>query len=139
MRYATIAVITLFAGSVLAFGVPGAPDVPDVPDVEIPDIEIPGMDLLDEVQAKLDGVIESTDILGELIPALTTLDNVSAKLEELRDTDPEIAALQAELDELRGELTVARDEIQAISDNLNAEIGAIRDTINSFIDGLPIP
>jgi len=136
MRHAIIAVIALFAGSVLAFGVPGTPDVPDV---EIPDIEIPGMDLLDEVQIKLDEVISSTDVLGELIPALTTLDNVSAKLEELRDTDPEIAALQAELDELRGELAFARDEIQAISDNLNAEIGTIRDTINSFIDGLPIP
>ncbi len=51
--------ITAFAVcTAMAFGVPG---VPDVPDADIPEIEIPRMELLDEVQRKLDGPIAQTD------------------------------------------------------------------------------
>ncbi|HPJ29182.1 MAG TPA: hypothetical protein PLM22_09630, partial [Candidatus Sabulitectum sp.] len=61
----------------MAFGVPG---VPDVPDADIPEIEIPGMELLDEVQMKLDGLIAQTDTLRNIIPDLAVLDDLSVKL-----------------------------------------------------------
>ncbi|MEA3267480.1 MAG: hypothetical protein U9P42_11155, partial [Candidatus Fermentibacteria bacterium] len=86
--------LLVFAVSLaLAFGV----DVPDVPDTEIPDIEIPGMELLDELQLKLDGLLTETDALRDMIPDLEVLDELSLKLAELRDTDPELEALQAEV------------------------------------------
>ena len=119
----------------LAFGVP---DVPDVPDADIPDIEIPGMELLDEVQVKLDGLVSQTDELRTLIPDLAALDNVSAKLEELRDTDPEMAELQAEIDALRGELVSAREQITSITDEIDAEVSTIRTTVDQFTEGLPV-
>ena len=131
----TIFLLALVAGTAVAFGVPGAPDVPDV---DVPDIEIPGMELLDEVQLKLDGLLSETDALRDMIPDLTVLDELSLKLEELRDTDPEIAALQAEVDALRNELVGVRDEMQAISDNLNSELGTLKATVDEFTAGLPI-
>lgn len=125
----------LVACSAMAFGVP---DVPDVPEGDLPDIEIPGMELLDEVQVKLDGIVEETDALRGLIPDLAVLDELSVKLAEMRDTDPEAEALQAEVDALRAELVAAREEIQAITDELDAEIGAVKTTVDNFTAGLPI-
>ena len=120
----------------LAFGVPG---VPDVPEVDIPEIEIPGMELLDEIQVKLDGLLSIADSLGTLIPDLVVLEDLSVKLEELRDTDPEIAELQANIDALHGELVSARDEIMVISDELEAELSTIQTTVDDFTEGLPVP
>ena len=128
--------LAFVAGIALGFGVPG---VPDVPDVDIPEFEIPGMELLDDIQVKLDGLLDKTGSLGTLIPDLAVLEDLSVKLEELRDTDPEIAELQAEIDALRGELVSARDEIMVISDELEAELGTIRTTVDEFTEGLPIP
>jgi len=131
--------LTAFAVcTALAFGVPGVPDVPDVPDVELPDIQIPGMELLDEVQVKLDGLITETDALRDLIPDLGVLDELSVKLDELRDTDPEIAELQARVDALRGELVTAREQIQSVTDELDSQVNTIRTTVNDFTAGLPI-
>ena len=139
MRSFVLTVLMLCAGSVAAFGVPGAPDVPDVPDTDIPEIEIPGLEILDGIQLKLDELIAVTDSLVWLIPELSALDDVSLKLEELRETDPDIIGLQAEIDALRYELVEARLEIQSISDNINGEIGEVRTSIDTFRDGLPIP
>lgn len=128
--------LLVFAVSLaLGFGVPG---VPDVPDVEVPDIEIPGMELLDEIQLKLDGLLTETDALRDMIPDLAVLDELSLKLAELRDTDPELEALQAEVDALRNELVGVREEMQAISDNLGSEIGTMKATVDEFTAGLPI-
>ena len=138
MRYSIVLAVVIFAGQVLAFGVPDTPDVPDVPDVEVPEIEIPGLDLLDGVQSTLDEVIGSTENLRGILPELGTLDELSAKLDELTDMDPEIASLQAELDALRGELVAARDEIQAVVDTIDSEIAEVKTTIDTFVDGLPI-
>lgn len=126
------------AGCALSFGVPGVPDVPDVPEVEVPDIRIPGMELLDQLQVKLDGLLGETDGLRELIPDLAVLDDLSLKLSELRDTDPEAARLQEELDGLRGELVSARARIQEVSDEIRAEVGAMKSTVDQFTEGLPI-
>ncbi|MCD4706883.1 MAG: hypothetical protein K8S62_04010 [Candidatus Sabulitectum sp.] len=131
----SIYMLVLIAGMALAFGVPG---VPDVPDTEIPDFEIPGMELLDEVQLKLDGLLSETDALRNMIPDLAVLDELSLKLEELRDTDPELEALQAEVDALRNELVEARVEITAISDGFTAEVSSMKAVVDEFTAGLPI-
>lgn len=120
----------------LAFGVPG---VPDVPDVDIPEFEIPGLEMLDEIQVKLDDLLGAADELGTLIPDLMVLEELSAKLDEYQDTDPEIAELQAKIDSFRGELVAARDEIMVISDELESELGTIQTTVDDFTEGLPIP
>ena len=130
----SIYLVALIAGLALAFGIP---DVPDVPETEIPDFEIPGMELLDEIQLKLDGILSETDALREMIPDLTVLDDLSMKLEELRDTDPELEALQVEVDALRNELVRVRSEMQVISDNLDSEIGVVKDKMDVFTAGLP--
>lgn len=128
--------IIIFAvGTVMAFGVPG---VPDVPDATIPDFEIPGMELLDDIQLKLDGFILQADTLRNIIPDIAVLDEISVKLEELRDTDPEVASLQAEIDSFRDELVSARSEMQAISEDLQAEAGTLQETVDEFRAGLPI-
>jgi chromosome segregation ATPase len=124
--------LVLISSAAMAFG------VPDVPETEIPDVEIPGMELLDEVQVKLDGILDETTSLREVVPDLTVLDRLSVKLEELRDTDTELESLQAEVDALRNELVDARAEIQAVSDNLESEIGAVKTTVDEFTAGLPI-
>lgn len=135
MRIIMLAVLMLSAGSLMAFGVP---DVPDVPDVDVPDIEIPGLDILDGIQVQLNELIASTDSLVWLIPELSALEDVSLKLEELRETDPEIAGLQAEIDALRGELLGARAQIEEISLRINSDIGAVTSSLNTFVEGLPI-
>ncbi len=134
MKFLLVPVLAV--GIALAFGVPEAPDVPEV---DIPDFEIPGMELLDEIQVKLDGLLSTADSLGTLIPDLAVLEDLSLKLEELRDTDPEIAELQAQVDALRAELVSARDEIMVISDELEAELSTIQTTVDDFTEGLPVP
>lgn len=132
-------VLAVFAAAVaFAFGLPGTPSVPDVPDVEIPDIQIPGMELLDQVQVKLDGLLEQTEVLRTAIPDLAVLDQLSVKLEELRDTDEEMASLQAEVDALRGELLEARAAITAVTDQIDSEVSVLRETVDQFTAGLPI-
>jgi hypothetical protein len=139
MRSAFLILILITAG-VFAFGLPDAPDVPDVPDVDLPDIEIPGLEILEGLQTELDGIIDETSALTELIPELGVLDEVSAKLSELQETDPPgIAELQSEIDALRQQLVDARSEIQSVSDRINGEVGGIKASIDSFMDGLPIP
>ncbi len=132
----SILLLVCIAGLSLAFGVPS---VPDVPDTEIPDFEIPGMELLGEIQVKLDGLISQADELGDLIPDLAVLDELSLKLEELRDTDPELEALQAEVDALRDELVSVRSQMETISDDLQAEVSTVKATVDQFTEGLPIP
>ena len=139
MRRSIFIVLMICAGSVVAFGVPGAPDVPDVPDADIPDIEIPGLEILDGIQLQLEELIAVTDSLEWLIPELSALEEVSAKLEEIRETDPDVIGLQSEIDALRAELVDARSEIQTISDTINGEIGEVKASIDAFLDGLPIP
>ncbi len=117
----------------------GMPDVPAVPDVDIPDIEIPGLDILESVQIQLDELINATDSLKWLIPELSALDDVSAKLEELRETDPDVIGLQERIDALRGELEVARDEIEAVTGGITDDVQQMRTSIDTFVDGLPIP
>ena len=124
--------LAFVVSAALAFGVPG------VPDVDVPDIEIPGMELLDEVQLKLDGILSETEALRDMIPDLAVLDEVSLKLEELRDTNPEFEALQVRLDVLREDLSGVKAEMDAITDNLDSEIGAVRATMDDFTEGLPI-
>jgi hypothetical protein len=131
--------IFLIAALAMAFGLPDAPDVPDVPDVEIPEIEIPGLDILDGIQVQLDELITATDSLKWLIPELSALDEVSAKLEELRDTDPDIIGLQEQIDDLRAELLVARDEIEAVTSVITDDVQEMRSSIDTFVEGLPIP
>ncbi len=128
------AALVLIVGGASAFAIPG---VPDVPGLEIPDIRIPGMELLDELQEKLDGLIAETDVLCGLIPDLAVLDDLSAKLTELRDTDPEMAELQVELDALRERLVSARAVIQAYSDRVQAELGSLKTVVDDFSEGLP--
>ena len=128
--------LLVLVSSVFAFG---TPSVPDVPDVEVPDVEIPGLDLLEGVQGELDELVTSTDSLVWLIPELSTLDDVSAKLEELRETDPDIIGLQERIDSLRAELEAARSEIEDISDVITGKVQSVRSTIDSFLDGLPVP
>lgn len=130
----SIFLLVLIAGMAMAFGVPSAPDVPDA---EISDFEIPGMELLDEIQVKLDGLISDTDVLKDMIPDLAVLDELSLKLEELRDTDPELEALQAEVDALRDELVAARAEMTAVSDGLIAEVSSMKAIVDEFTAGLP--
>ncbi|MCD4774777.1 MAG: hypothetical protein K8S15_01855 [Candidatus Aegiribacteria sp.] len=129
-------VLMVFVSGSFAFGLP---DTPDVPDADIPDIEIPGLDILDGIQVQLDELIASTDSLVWLIPELSALDDVSAKLEELRDTDPDVIGLQEQIDSLRGELLVARSEIEEISDAITGDVEEVRSSLDTFIDGLPIP
>lgn len=129
-------VLMVFVSGSFAFGLP---DTPDVPDADIPDIEIPGLDILDGIQVQLDDLIASTDSLVWLIPELSALDDVSAKLEELRDTDPDVAGLQEQIDSLRGELLVARSEIEEISGAITGDVEEVRSSLDTFIDGLPIP
>lgn len=123
------------ACTAMAFGVP---DVPDVPEADLSSIEIPGMDLLDQVQEELDGLIAQTDTLRNLIPDLAVLDELSMKLEELRDTDPELASLQAEVDALRDQLVDARAQITAVTDEIDSEISTIKATVDEFTAGLPV-
>jgi hypothetical protein len=134
-----IAVLFVLITGAFAFGLPDTPDIPDVPGVEIPDIQIPGLEILDGIQAQLDELISATDSLKWLIPELSALDDVSAKLEELRDTDPDIIGLQEQIDALRSELVVAREEITDISDALTGDVQEMRASIDTFVDGLPIP
>lgn len=124
--------LAFVAGVALAFGVPG------VPDVDVPDFEIPGMELLDEVQLKLDGILAQSEALRDMIPDLAVLDELSLKLEELRDTNPEFEALQVRLDVLRDDLSGVKAEMDAITDNLDSEIGTVKATMDEFTEGLPI-
>ena len=135
MKFFVIAVIALPA-AVLAFG---TPDIPDVPDADIPEIEIPGLDILDQVQVELNELIAATDSLTWLIPELATLDEVSAKLEELRETDPDVIGLQEDLDALRAELTEAREELVEVQSLLTDDINEVNESLDTFMEGLPIP
>lgn len=135
MKKIAVILMILVSGS-FAFGLP---DTPDVPDVDIPDIEIPGLDILDGILVQLDELIASTDSLVWLIPELSALDDVSAKLEELRDTDPDAIGLQEQIDSLRGELLVARSEIEEISDVITGDVEEVRSSLDTFMEGLPIP
>ncbi len=128
--------LLVFVASVaLAFGVPG---VPDVPDVEVPDIEIPGMELLDDIQLKLDGILAQSEALRDMIPDLAVLDELSLKLEELRETDADVESLQLRLDALRDDLSGVKAEMDAITDNLDSEIETVKATMDEFTEGLPI-
>lgn len=131
--------ILVLATCAMAFGMPDTPDVPDVPDVEVPDIEIPGLEILDQVQLQLDELIAATDSLKWLIPELSALEEVSAKLEELKETDPDIIGLQERIDALRADLVVARDEIEAVTGGITDDVEDMRTSIDTFVDGLPIP
>ena len=135
MKFFVIAVIALPA-AVLAFG---TPDIPDVLDADIPEIEIPGLDILDQVQVELNELIAATDSLTWLIPELATLDEVSAKLEELRETDPDVIGLQENLDALRAELTEAREELVEVQSLLTDDINEVNESLDTFMEGLPIP
>lgn len=135
MRLYAAALFVLITGA-FAFGLP---DTPDVPDVDIPEIEIPGLEILDGIQAQLDELISVTDSLEWLIPELSALDEVSAKLEEIRETDPDVIGLQEQIDVLRTELVDARAEIVEISDALTGDVQEMRASIDTFVDGLPIP
>ncbi|MCK4806822.1 MAG: hypothetical protein KAT09_04205 [Candidatus Aegiribacteria sp.] len=128
--------LMVLISSAFAFGLP---DAPDVPDADIPDIEIPGLEILDGIQTQLDELIAITDSLAWLIPDLAALDEVSAKLQEMRETDPDVIGLQEELDALRGELVVARSDILEISNVITGDIQEVRSSLNTFMDGLPIP
>jgi len=134
MKY-LIASLMVLACTALAFG----PDIPDVPDADIPDIEIPGLDILDGVQVQLDELVTATDSLAWLLPELSALEDVAAKLEEIRETDPDIIGLQERVESLRTELLIAKSEIEEVSDLINGEIEEVRSSIDSFMDGLPIP
>lgn len=135
MKKLTITLMILVSGA-FAFGLP---DAPDVPDADLPEIEIPGLDILDGIQIQLDELIAATDSLAWLIPDLAALDDVSAKLQEMRETDPDVIGLQEELDALRGELVVSRSEILEISNVITGDIQEVRSSLNAFMDGLPLP
>lgn len=124
--------LAFVASVALAFGVPG------VPDVEVPDVEIPGMELLDDVQLKLDGILAQSEALRDMIPDLAVLDELSLKLEELRETDADFEALQLRLDALRDDLSGVKAEMDAITDNLDSEIETVKATMDEFTEGLPI-
>ena len=129
------AVLFILVTGAFAFGLP---DTPDVPDVDIPDIEIPGLDILDGISSQLDELMASTDSLLWLIPELSALEDVSEKLEELKDTDPDIIGLQERIDSLRGELVVARSEIEDISNALTGDIQEVQSSLDNFLEGLPV-
>lgn len=130
-------ILIVLVSSAFAFG--GLPDAPEVPEADLPDIEIPGLEILDGIQVQLDELIAVTDSLAWLIPELSALGEVSAKLEEIRETDPDILGLQEELDALRSELVVARSEILEISGAITADIEEVRSSITTFREGLPLP
>ncbi|OPL18446.1 MAG: hypothetical protein AVO35_03710 [Candidatus Aegiribacteria sp. MLS_C] len=132
----TAMLMLLTAAGLMAFGVP---DVPDVPGVDIPEIEIPGLDILEGVQIQLDELITATDSLRWLIPELSALDDVSAKLDELAETDPDVLELQARVDGLRGELESARAEIETLTGGITEDVETVRTTLDTFVQGLPIP
>lgn len=133
MRKFALSVIVFVAGA-MAFGMP---DVPDVPDVEVPEFDIPGLGILDEIQVQLDELVAATDSLKWLIPELAALEEVSLKLEEMRETDPDVIGLQEELDALRAELEVARDEIEAVTSVITDDVQQVRSSLNAFTEGLP--
>ena len=133
MKKYAIALMILVSGA-FAFG---GVDVPDVPDTDLPEIEIPGLDILDGIQVQLDEIAALTDSLEWLIPELIVLDDLSAKLTELQETDPDIIGLQEDLDALRAELVSARSEIMEISDGITEPVAEVRASLDSFMDGLP--
>lgn len=133
MKKYAITLMILVSGA-FAFG---GLDVPDVPDTDLPEIEIPGLDILDGIQAQLDEITALTDSLEWLIPELMVLDDLSAKLTELQETDPDIIGLQEDLDALRAELVSARSEILEISEGITAPITEVRTSLDAFMDGLP--
>lgn len=132
----TATLMLLSAAGLMAFGVPG---VPDVPDVDVPTIEIPGLDILEGVQIQLEELIAATDSLRWLIPELSALDEVSAKLDELAETDPDVLELQVRVDELRAELVSARSEIESLTGGITEDVETVRTSLDSFVQGLPIP
>ncbi|MEN8208647.1 MAG: hypothetical protein ABFR50_05270 [Candidatus Fermentibacteria bacterium] len=133
MKKCVVVLVILVSGA-FAFG---GLDVPDVPDTELPEIEIPGLEILDGIQVQLDEINVIADSLQWLIPDLAILDDLSLKLTELRETDPDVIGLQEELDALRAELVSARSEIQEISDSITEPVAEVRESIDSFMDGLP--
>ncbi len=133
MKKYAIALMILVSGA-FAFG---GLDVPDVPDTDLPEIEIPGLDILDGIQDQLDEIAALTDSLEWLIPELIVLDDLSEKLTELRETDPDIIGLQEDLDALRVELVSARSEIMEISDGITEPVTEVRESLDAFMDGLP--
>ena len=133
MKKYTIALMILVSGA-FAFG---GLDVPDVPDTDLPEIEIPGLDILDGIQVQLDEIAALTDSLEWLIPELIVLDDLSEKLTELRETDPDIIGLQEDLDALRADLVSARSEIMEISDGITEPVAEVRASLDSFMEGLP--
>ncbi len=126
--------LTIIVSGAFAFG---GLDVPDVPDTDLPEIEIPGLDILDGIQVQLDEISALTDSLEWLIPELIVLDDLSEKLTEMRETDPDIIGLQEDLDALRAELVSARSEIMEISDGITEPVEEVRASLDSFMDGLP--
>ncbi|GEM_PF-1506309 len=130
----------LLLGLAATAGAFGVPDPPAIPDVDLPDIEIPGLDIIADVQVQLDEIISSTEGLRDLIPDLAVLDDVSTKLGELSESEvPGVTELRAEIDLLRAELTDARAEITALTDTIDGEMTEVKTSIDSFMDGLPIP
>lgn len=133
MKKFALSIIVIVSGA-MAFGMP---DVPDVPGVEVPDFEIPGLSILDDIQLQLDELVSATDSLKWLIPELAALEEVSVKLEELKETDPDVIGLQEELDELRVELEAARGEIEAVTSVITDDVEQMRSSLNAFTEGLP--
>ena len=133
MKKYIITLMILVSGA-FAFG---GLDVPDIPDTVLPEIEIPGLDILDGIQVQLDEIVALTDSLEWLIPDLLVLDDLSAKLTELQETDPDIIGLQEELDALRVELVSAKSEIMEISDGITEPVAEVRESLDAFMDGLP--
>ena len=133
MKKYAIPLMILVSGA-FAFG---GLDVPDVPDTDLPEIEIPGLDILDGIQVQLDEISALTDSLEWLIPELIVLEELSEKLTELRETDPDIIGLQEDLDALRAELVSARSEILEISDSITEPVQEVRASLDTFMEGLP--
>ena len=127
----------VFSASVFAFGLPGGtPSVPDVPDV--PQLTIPGIEILGTLQEKLDTVILQTAALSEIFPDLSVLDRLSDKLAELQQTDPtEYAGLRSEIEALRSELVSVREEIDGFRATIDREVGEVKTSIDTFMEGLP--
>lgn len=133
MKKFALSIVVIVAGA-MAFGMP---DVPDVPGVEVPEFEIPGLSILDDIQVQLDELVAATDSLKWLIPELAALEEASLKLDEIRETDPDVIGLQEELDGLRAELEAAREEIESVTSVITDDVEQMRSSLNAFTEGLP--
>ncbi len=118
----------LIIAAIVGFGVPSVPDTPEVP--ALPDIEIPGIQVLEDLAVELDELSASLAELETIVPEIGVIDEASAYLRDLSDTEEISEELAGRLETYRTELVEARDRIASVVGDLDSRLDVVRSRVD---------